>query len=49
MPEDEAERDSKGEHGQSQYKGSPVLKDTVELLTQSRNHLSPDSKDFYFS
>lgn len=46
--EDEAECDSRGKHGQHQHKDSPVLKDIVELLNQSRNHLPPDLKTFSF-
>lgn len=47
MLKDEAECDSRSKHGQHQHKDSPVLKDNVELLNQSRNHLPPDLKIFY--
>lgn len=48
MLEEEAECDSRSKHGQHQCKDSPVLKDIVELLNQSRNHLPPDLEIFYF-
>jgi len=48
MLEDEAECDSRSKHGQHQHKDSPVLKDIMELLNQSRNHLPPDLNIYYF-
>ena len=48
MLADEAECVFRSKHGQHQHKDSPVLKDIVELLNQSRNYLPPDLKIFDF-